>query len=80
MKAACLILLFACHNYQVFPTANLKANGGQIKVIHGETLVDGVKCLSELVVGPDEQGKFVKLKYSIKEIRFFRKNLCINDN
>lgn len=40
----------------------------------------GVKCPSELVVGPDEQGKFVKLKYSIKEIRFFRKILFINDN
>lgn len=28
---------------------------------------------SELVAGPDEQGNLVKLKYSIKEIRFLEK-------
>lgn len=28
----------------------------------------------ELVVGPDEQSKPVKLKYTIKEMRFFYKD------
>lgn len=43
-------------------------------------MVGGMKCPSELVVGPDEQGKLVKLKYSVKEIRFLTKILLINDN
>jgi len=35
---------------------------------------------AELVVGPDEQSKPVKLKYTIKELRFFTKITRINDN
>lgn len=40
----------------------------------------GVNRPSELVVGPDEQSKPVKLKYTIKEMRFFTKIVTINDN
>lgn len=68
------MLLLACHNHQGFPAADLKANGGQIKGIYRETVLGGMKSLSELVVGPDEQGQLVKLKYSIEEIRLFFKN------
>lgn len=44
MRAARPILLFACHNRQVWgfflrPAANLKANGGYIKGIYRETVV-----------------------------------------
>lgn len=65
------MLLLACHNHQSFPAADLKANGGQIKGSYRETVLGGMKSPSELVAGPDEQGQLVKLKYSIKEIRFF---------
>lgn len=40
----------------------------------------GVYHLSEPAVGPDEQSKPVKLKYAIKETRFFTKIVPINDN